>query len=184
HNTYISTLYLHDALPILNKISVRTKSPSGFASVNAGVLETAEYILGFGKNKADWTYNIQYTASLYDTNYKWIVRNKDSHYSKWKSEDNNEIVASQHCYNSVREARNKLAKEIVKHLQGQHGLEHTENVFRYTAIGNDAGQKVIDGRDLNKTNINKIYEIKREHQYTVNIHKGQELALYSKKGRE
>src|SRR5690625_6531548 len=66
----------------INKISVRTKSPSGFASVNAGVFETAEYILGFGKNKADWTYNIQYTASLYDTNYKWIVRNKDSHYSR------------------------------------------------------------------------------------------------------
>src|SRR5699024_3005910 len=132
----------------INKISVRTKSPSGFASVNAGVFETAEYILGFGKNKADWTYNIQYTASLYDTNYKWIVRNKDSHYSKWKIEDIN------------------------------------ENMYRYIAIGNDAGQKVIDGRDLSKTNINKIYEIKRENQYTVYIHKGQELAFYSKKVRE
>src|SRR5699024_12545914 len=34
------------------------------------------------------------------------------------------------------------------------------------------------------TNINKIYEIKRENQYTVYIHKGQELAFYSKKVRE
>src|SRR5699024_11287132 len=67
---------------------------------------------------------------------------------------------------------------------GQYALENNENVFRYTAIGNDAGQKVIDGRDLSKTNINKIYEIKRENQYTVYIHKGQELAFYSKKVRE
>src|SRR5699024_12264470 len=67
---------------------------------------------------------------------------------------------------------------------GQYALENNENVFRYTAIGNDAGQKVIDGRDLSKTNINKIYEIKRENQYTVYINKGQELAFYSKKVRE
>ena len=168
----------------INKISVRTKSPSGFASVNAGVFETAEYILGFAKNKADWTYNIQYTASSYDKNYKWIVRNKDSHYSEWKIEDVNEVVAGEHGFDSVREARNKLGKEIFNNLVGQYALENNENVFRYTAIGNDAGQKVIDGRDLSKTNRDKIYEVKRENQYTVYIHKGQELAFYSKKVRE
>src|SRR5699024_519350 len=168
----------------INKISVRTKSPSGFASVNAGVFETAEYILGFAKNKADWTYNIQYTASSYDKNYKWIVRNKDSHYSEWKIEDVNEVVAGEHGFDSVREARNKLGKEIFNNLVGQYALENNENVFRYTANGNDAGQKVIDGRDLSKTNRDKIYEVKRENQYTVYIHKGQELAFYSKKVRE
>src|SRR5690625_4983319 len=79
---------------------------------------------------------------------------------------------------------NKLVKLIFIELVDQYALENNENVFLYTSIGNDAGQKVIDGRDLSKTNINKIYEIKRENQYTVYIHKGQELAFYSKKVRE
>src|SRR5690625_6513184 len=98
--------------------------------------------------------------------------------------DIKKMVYSKHCYNSVREAKKKLGKEIFNNLVGKYALENNENVFRYTAIGNDAGQKVIDGRDLSKTNINKIYEIKRENQYTVYIHKGQELAFYSKKVRE
>lgn len=44
----------------INKITVKTKSPSGFATVNAGVFETAEYILAFAKHKAQWTYHPQY----------------------------------------------------------------------------------------------------------------------------
>ena len=43
----------------INKITVRTKSPSGFASVNPGVFETAEYILAFAKDKKRWRYNPQ-----------------------------------------------------------------------------------------------------------------------------
>src|SRR5699024_10277250 len=82
----------------INKITVRTKSPSGFASVNAGVFETAEYILGFAKNKKQWTYNIQYTASTYDSNYKWIVQNKELHYSEWVIQDINNIVADKHGF--------------------------------------------------------------------------------------
>jgi adenine-specific DNA-methyltransferase len=77
----------------INKIAVRTKSPSGFASVNPGVFETAEYILGFAKDKKSWTYNVQYTETPYDPNYKWIIRNKEEHYSKWNIEDINLVVA-------------------------------------------------------------------------------------------
>ncbi len=168
----------------INKITLRTKSPSGFASVNAGVFETAEYILGFAKNKKSWTYNIQYTASLYDSNYKWIIQNKEEHYSKWKIEDVNNIVANQHGFDSVRNARNKLGKEIFNSLVGQYALDNNTSVFRYTAIGNDAGQKVVEGREMSRINSEKIYEIERSNQYTVYIHKGQELAFYSKKVRE
>ena len=38
----------------INKITLKTKSPSGFASVNPGVFETAEYILSFAKDKSKW----------------------------------------------------------------------------------------------------------------------------------
>ena len=59
----------------INKITVKTKSPSGFASVNPGVFESAEYIIAFAKNKKHWTYNHQYVESQYDPNYKWYITN-------------------------------------------------------------------------------------------------------------
>ena len=168
----------------LNKITVRTKSPSGFASVNAGVFETAEYILSFAKNKKKWTYNEQYTVSSYDTNYKWIIRNKEEHYSKWKIEDINIIVANQHEFKTVREARDKLGKEIFSSLVGKYALDNAEKVFRLTAIGNNAGQKVVEMRDKSKENREKIFEVQRENQYTVYVYNGNEIAFYSKKVRE
>jgi adenine-specific DNA-methyltransferase len=168
----------------LNKITVRTKSPSGFASVNAGVFETAEYIISFAKNKKKWTYNIQYTASLYDTNYKWIIQNKEEGYSKWKIEDINIIVANQHGFDSVRDARSKLGKEIFNNLVGQYALENAGDVFRLTAIGNDAGQKVVEAREKSKENRDIVFEVQREGQYTVYVYNGNEIAFYSKKVRE
>lgn len=168
----------------INKITVRTKSPSGFASVNAGVFETAEYILSFAKNKKLWTYNTQYTASLYDSNYKWIIQNKEEHHSKWKIEDINEIVANQHGFGSVRDAREKLGREIFNDLVGQYALENSDRVFQSTAIGNDAGQKVVVTREESKLNRGTVFEVKREGQYTVYVYNGREMAFYSKKVRE
>jgi adenine-specific DNA-methyltransferase len=168
----------------LNKITVRTKSPSGFASVNAGVFETAEYIISFAKNKKKWTYNIQYTASLYDTNYKWIIQNKEEDHSKWKIEDINIIVANQHGFDSVRNARSKLGREVFNNLVGQYALENADNVFRLTAIGNDAGQKVVEAREKSKENRDIVFEVQREGQYTVYVYNGNEIAFYSKKVRE
>jgi len=168
----------------INKIAVRTKSPSGFASVNPGVFETAEYILGFAKDKKSWTYNVQYTETPYDPNYKWIIRNKEEHYSKWNIEDINLVVAKEHQFDSVRQARSKLGKDIFNSIVGEYALKNSDKVFRYTAIGNDAGQKVVEVREISRKNVNKIYEVVRPDRYTVYIHKAQELAFYSKKIRD
>lgn len=168
----------------LNKITVRTKSPSGFASVNAGVFETAEYILTFAKNKRKWTFNPQYTVSVYDTNYKWFIPNKEDDCSKWRIEDINILVAKEHGFTTIREARKRLGKEIFNRLVGEFALKNSEKVFRLTAIGNDAGQKVIEIRDKSKKQSDKVFEVERAGQYTVYVYNGNELAFYSKKVRK
>lgn len=168
----------------INKISLRTKSPSGFASVNAGLFETAEYILGFAKSKPDWTYNIQYTSTAYDSNYKWIVSNKNKHYSEWKIEDINIKVAKKHGYENPVEARKVLGKEVFENLVGSYALNNADSVFQSTAIGNDAGQKVIKTRETSKINREKVFEVERSGRYTVYIYNGREMAFYSKKIRE
>src|SRR5699024_7433433 len=131
-----------------------------------------------------WTYNIQYTSSEYDPNYKWIVQNKNEHYSKWKIEDVNNIVANRHGFNSVREARSNLGKTIFNSLVGEYVLDNPDKVFQSTAIGNDAGQEVVAVREESKKNRGSIFEVRRNGQYTVYIYNGREMAFYSRKVRE
>ncbi len=68
----------------INKLTVKTKSPSGFASVNPGVFETAEYILAFAKHKKQWTFNSQFVKTEYDDNYAYCITNYDEPYECWK----------------------------------------------------------------------------------------------------
>lgn len=168
----------------INKITVKTKSPSGFASVNPGVFETAEYILGFAKNKRAWKYNPQYVQSGYDTNYKWVVANKDDPAEEWSIKNIVDVLAEERGFESVKAMRDVLGKIVVDDLVAQFAFENADAVFRYTAIGNNAAQIVVEARDRSKRQRDKIFTVKRDGQYTVYVHKGQEIAFYSKKLRE
>lgn len=168
----------------INKITVKTKSPSGFASVNPGVFETAEYILGFAKNKRAWKYNPQYVQSGYDTNYKWVVVNKDDPAEEWSIKNIVDVLAEERGFESVKAMRDVLGKIVVDDLVAQFAFENADAVFRYTAIGNNAAQIVVEARDRSKRQRDKIFTVKRDGQYTVYVHKGQEIAFYSKKLRE
>lgn len=168
----------------INKITVKTKSPSGFASVNAGVFETAEYILAFAKNKKMWTYNPQHVKSDYDENYKWYIPNISDNYSDWKIVDLFEHIANEQGYTTKLEAIKNVNPAVFNQLVAEFALKNAQQVFRYTAIGNNAGQDIVYTRDQSKINKGKIYKVQRDKQYDVYITNGQEIAFYSKKIRE
>ena len=168
----------------INKITVKTKSPSGFASVNPGVFETAEYILGFAKNKRAWKYNPQYVKSGYDTNYKSVVINKDSPASEWIIRNIVDVLAEEHGYNDAKAMRDELDKPVVDEMVAQFAFENADCVFQSVAIGNNAGQAVVEARDQSKKQPERILTVEREGQYTVYVHKGREIAFYSKKLHE
>lgn len=168
----------------LNKITVRTKSPSGFASVNAGVFETAEYILAFGKDKRRWRYNTQYVATGWDKNYKLFVVNKHDTPNAWKIVNIYDHLAEQNDFSSVKKMREQLGKAAVEEMAAEFALQNKESVFRYTAINDKAGAQVVAAREASRQDSGRIIPIEREGQYTVYVHNGQELAFYSKKVRE
>lgn len=168
----------------INKITVKTKSPSGFASVNPGVFETAEYILGFAKNKRAWKYNPQYVESGYDVNYKSVVVNKEAPASKWIIRNIIDVLAEEHGYNDAKAMRDELGKPVVNEMVAQFAFEHADCVFQSVAIGNNAGQAVVEARDQSKKQPERILTVEREGQYTVYVHKGREIAFYSKKLHE
>ena len=167
----------------INKITVKTKSPSGFASVNPGVFETAEYILAFAKHKTAWTYNRQYAVSDFDPNYKWYVTNIDDECDQWRIVDVFNHVASMHGYSSKMDAEDKLGKPLFNRIVADFALEHKSSVFQGTAIGDDAGSEVIVIREQSKTNRDIVYKVTRKDHYTVYAYNGREMAFYDKKVR-
>lgn len=168
----------------INKITVKTKSPSGFASVNAGVFETAEYILCFAKNKDKWEYNPQYVKADYDNNYKWYIKNKDDNFSSWEIVDLFEYVANIKGYENKKMALKSVDKIAFEQWVSDFALANADKIFQSTAIGNDAGKDVVIARDKSKLNKDKIYKVERENHYDVYIYNGREMAFYSKKIRE
>ena len=167
----------------INKITVKTKSPSGFASVNPGVFETAEYILAFAKHKTAWTYNRQYIESNYDNNYRSLILNINDDCENWNIVDLFDFVAQEKGYGSKEQAKKEFGAEVLNKIVGDYALANADRVFRLTAIGNDAGSEVVEKRELSKTSPDIIYKVERENHYAVYITKGQEIAFYSKKVR-
>ncbi len=167
----------------INKITVKTKSPSGFASVNPGVFESAEYIIAFAKNKKRWTYNHQYVESQYDPNYKWYITNKDAEYTQWNITDIGEQVAILNGFPNKAAAIEKLNGAIFEKMVSDFALQHKNEVFQSTAIGEDAGSEVVEARNKSRQDAGVIYQVERNNHYTVYVYNGREMAFYAKKCR-
>lgn len=165
----------------INKITVRTKSASGFASVNAGLFETAEYILCFGKNKSQWSYNTQYVKAEYDSNYKWYVQNKDKHYSEWQITGVSDVYAKESGYETAQGMKQGVGSTAFDAGLAKFAIENSDKVFRYTVINNNASKELQIARDESNEHRDEITFIERDSNYDVYVFNGQEMAFYSKK---
>lgn len=167
----------------INKITIKTKSPSGFASVNPGVFETAEYILAFAKNKKKWKYTPQFVEAPFDENYRWVITNKAAPHSKWEIKDLYEHVAKLNKYKDKKAFLEGLHKGAVLQLVAEFALANPDSVFRMTAIGDNAGEKTVKLRELSRKKKGIIHKLEREENYDIYVLDGQEIAFYSKKVR-
>lgn len=166
----------------VNQISVKTRSPSGFKTVNLGTFEAAEYIYIYAKDKANIKYKTQYVASDYDQNYKYVIRNFDSAHSDWKIEQVNHIVAMDLGYEDSKKAKKEIGEQAFLLKCSEYALQNCDVIFRYTEINDDASKEAVELRDKS-TNDEKIYELNGTSG-KIYIHKGKQLAFYSKKVRE
>lgn len=168
----------------VNQITVRTKSPSGFKTVNLGVFETAEYILVYAKNKEKWLYNPQYVKSDYDQNYKLVVTNKEENCEDWVIKNIKEVVAEENGYETPNELVNALGKNVFNKLIEAYALENPHSVYRLTTINTDAGKETLDVKTLSLKEPDKFFVVSREGKEDRYVTRGQEMAFYSKKVRE
>lgn len=168
----------------INKISVKTRSPSGFKTVNLGVFESAEYLLLYGKNKELCNYDTQYEETTYDQNYRYVILNPEDSVYNWKYETIDEIVSKEVGFESVKEAKNSWGTKIFTDKKGDYALKNADKVFRFTEINIDAGKETLDVKEESLKNPDKIYVVKREDYDDRIILHGNEITFYIKKVKE
>ncbi len=174
----------------INIISLRTKSPSGFKTVNLGLFETAEYILMYGKSKNNFEYNIQYEKSEFDENYIGYIENINEKPDNWKIDDIRKIVCREEgidpekTHQPYSKVKEKIGEGLYNQKLSDFALNNAKSVFRLTAIGDDAGKKTLEEKKKSKKNPEKVFVVERDNNGDRFIINGQEIAFYSKKIRE
>ncbi|CEO12451.1 Type III restriction-modification system [[Clostridium] sordellii] len=168
----------------VNTISIRTKSPSGFKTVNLGLFETAEYIHLYAKNKKEWKYTQQYEKADYDENYSKIITNFEEEYYKWKIENIKDIILTENNMKSAKEYENKYGKDTLKVAVKRYAIDNAERVFRLTTINNDAGKETLEIKSESLKNKDIVMKVDREDKDDRFVINGQEMAFYLKKIRE
>ena len=168
----------------INRITIKTRSPSGFQSVNPGVYETAEYILAYAKNKKIWKYNKQYVKITYDKAYKKVIENKNERIEEWKIKPIKEIVAKHLGYNSSKIALKNIDKCVFDRQVEEYALKNAASVFRETEISNTGASAETVALKMKSKETNHALIQKRENFDDRIIYRGSELSFYSKKIRQ
>jgi len=190
HNHALIKLLLDEVFGkenFINLISIRTKSASGFKTVNLGLFETAEYIIIYGKSKDKFRYNPQFVESGYDENYKYLVCNKEEDVSKWKLDDIRKIICKEEGIDLGNDSqpfktiKEKIGEGVYFEKLSDFALENSSSVYRLTAIGNDAGTDTLEAKAKSLKNKDKVFEVKRSNMPNRYILNGQEMAFYDRK---
>jgi adenine-specific DNA-methyltransferase len=169
----------------INKITIRTKSPSGFQTVNLGVFETAEYIFLYGKDKKAFTYYPQFTECQYDENYNQYITNINEHHSKWEIIAIKEYLASIEGFSTSKDFVKSTSKELLISKVSKFAIDNCNSVFRLTAISDSgAGKETVDLKYESKKKTDTVLVQKRENYPDRYILNGQEVAFYAKKVKE
>ena len=135
----------------VNMITTRTKSTSGFATVNKGLFNAAEYILVFAKNRQKWRCNNLYTPAEWDDTYRHLVENPDDHPSAWRIITIADHLAAQQGYDA-RAMRKTLGAQKVRDMEARYATTHPYQVFRLNQIRDNAGTTIANTRDESKRN--------------------------------
>ncbi len=168
----------------INQVTVKTRSPSGFKTVNLGVFETAEYLYFYAaKNKKSVSYKPQYVVSNYDGNYKFVLDRTDDNLGNWVIVGLDSIISNELGFDSVRNCKKSLGNSAFEIKMAEYALANSSRVFRYTEINDDASKEAVALRNESKNDPETIYKLGEGHN-EIFIRGGKQIYFYDKKVRE
>lgn len=164
----------------VSQITVKTKSPSGFKTVNRGVFESAEYILCYAK--PSWEYKPQFAECEHDTNYDSVVINPGDPADKWRVAKISDVVAKRLGKKSADEAKKDLGTKAFMAEMEEFALKNNKSVFRLTEISDSAaGRATVEAKRESLKHPSKVLTVERKNYSDRYILGGKEITFYSKK---
>lgn len=163
----------------INRITVSSRSPSAFSTVNPGVFKASEYILWYAKDRSAFperSGRIKRTPNYAYS--KWLA-NPNDHHSEWRFSTVSESYASQKT--GEREISPPRALERFNDFI----IKNASHIWRPTEISDTAaGKNVVDAKKRSLSTPGKVVEVTRPGLETIYVLDGKQISFYSKNVRE
>jgi len=158
----------------MNRITIDSRSPSAFSTVNPGVFKAAEYLLFYAKNRSQLVENPIRVQRTPDYAYDKFIENIEADFPDWTYI----TVAEAYERTKPKQFRNpqKAVEDYHKFI-----IHNAHRIFRFTAISDSgAGQAIVRLKYESLERPNEILCHERSERDNVLILNGQQLSFYSK----
>jgi adenine-specific DNA-methyltransferase len=158
----------------MNRITIDSRSPSAFSTVNPGVFKAAEYLLFYAKDRASLVENPIRTERTPDYAYDKFITNIDADYSQWQ------FISVSDAYTQSENTAFRNAKQF---LNSYHKfiIDNADRIFRFTAISDTgAGQATVALKYESLEKHDTILRLERDTLDDVYVLNGQQISFYSK----
>ena len=158
----------------MNRITIDSRSPSAFSTVNPGVFKASEYLLFYAKDRTALVENPIRTERTPDYAYDKFITNIDAEYSQWQ------YISVSDAYQQSQSAPFRNAKSF---LNSYHKfiVDNASKIFRFTAISDSgAGRATVDLKYESLDNPGTILRLERDSLDDVYVLNGQQISFYSK----
>ncbi len=162
----------------MNRITVDSRSPSAFSTVNPGLFKAAEYILFYAKNRnelKEYPIRVERTP---DYAYDKYILNYEDDYSKWEYCSVSQAFENQ--YNATGKKPQNIMNDYNKFI-----IENAERIFRFTSISDSgAGQATVELKYQSLKERDTIFRMERDGVLDdIYVLNGQQISFYKKNVR-
>lgn len=159
----------------MNRITVDSRSPSAFSTVNPGVFKAAEYILFYAKDRKSLVESPVRTRREPDYAYDKYIVNFEEPYGEWRF-----IPLAEAYANFGPKKVTKNPKQLLESYN-KFILENAERIFRFTAISDSgAGKATVELKRRSLEERDVIFRLQREKLDDVYVLNGQQISFYAK----
>lgn len=162
----------------MNRITIDSRSPSAFSTINPGVFKAGEYILFYAKKRTNLIENTIRVERTPDYAYDKFIINFEEDYTNWKFINVNEAFEKY-------KQNDKCKPSEITNLYNKFIVQNAYRIFRYTSISDSgAGKIILDLKQKSKAEPNKIFYLKRNNYDDVYVLNGQQISFYEKNIKE
>jgi adenine-specific DNA-methyltransferase len=167
----------------VSTITFKQGAPTGHKAINPGMVTTINYIVAYGKSKANWSPNKLFIGRERDDRYSQYIENYDDDYSSWRTIPLSKAFAEFHG-KTAKVLKQELGEEYETELN-EFVIKNSSRVIR-TARPNyeGVGSNVREVIDESKKQPDKVMFLHRDAFNDMYFKNGERWLFYSDKVKD